>query len=86
MRDINATYTKKKNLLRQQKKIYILTLSVKIRNANNVRDFERSSHAVSMIPADSTLIKQCFILSGVYRDFGAKVMEIKVAEINASLN
>ena len=48
--------------------------------------FERSSHAVSIMPADSTLIKQCFFLSGVYREFGAKVVEIKVAEIKAPLN
>ena len=48
--------------------------------------FERSSHAVSIIPADSTLIKQCFFLSRVYQEFRAKVVEMKVAEINAPLN
>ena len=34
----------------------------------------------------STLIKQCFFLSGVYWEFGAKIVEIKVMEINAPLN
>ena len=48
--------------------------------------FGQSSHAVSMIPADSILIQQYFFLSGVYREFGMKVMEIKVAEINVPLN
>ena len=30
--------------------------------------------------------KKCFLLSGVYRKFGVKIMEIKVVEINAPLN
>ena len=34
----------------------------------------------------STLINQGFFLSEVYREFGVKIMEIKVAEINAPLD
>ena len=39
---------------------------------------------VSMIPADlypDTTIEQYFLLPGVYGEFGAKIMEIKVAKI-----
>ena len=49
--------------------------------------FKRSS--VSIIPVDlppDTTMEQCFLLSGVYGEFGAKIMEIKVAEINAQIN
>ena len=34
----------------------------------------------------SSLIKQCFLFSGVFPEVGEKIMEIKVAEINAPLN
>ena len=34
----------------------------------------------------SNVIKQCLFHYGVYREFGVKVMEIKVAEVNLPLN
>ena len=34
----------------------------------------------------SNVIKQSLFHYGVYREFGAKVMEIKVAEVNLPLN
>ena len=50
MKEINANYTKKQDLLRQQEQFFL------------------------------------FLLSGVYGEFGAKIMEIKVAKTNAPLN
>ena len=47
--------------------------------------FERSLQCPSY-RGISTLIKQCFFLSEVYREFGAKIVDIKVVEINAPLS
>ena len=43
-------------------------------------------HSVHDTGGSSPWQNNAFLLSGVYWEFGAKIMEIKVAEINAPLN
>ena len=87
IKEINAIYSKKQNCSDNRSK-FILTLCVKFRNANNVGVKQRNvgTSQCPLYRRISTQIRQCFFLSGVYREFGAKIMEIKVAEINVNKN
>ena len=56
VREINASYTKKQNLFRQQEQFF-LTLRIKVRNTNNVHGMVSNAgvkqrNLVSMIPTD----------------------------------
>ena len=90
MREINATYTEKHNLLRQQEQIYFITKCKNPKVKSNVlelllnvgvkrRELANLSvlHSVHDTGRIFTLFKQRFFLSGVYREFRAKIMEIK---------
>ena len=92
VKEINTIVTKKQNLFRQLEQIYFNTC-VKFENYPamfvELSLNKRLNKGIWWLWAFfivSTVIKQCFFHYGVYQEFGGKVMEIKVAEINVPLN
>ncbi len=73
MKEINATYTKKNTCWVNRNKFVYFNTRCKIQDGKIVRDTKFTHFCLDIIT------------SGLYRKIGAKIMEIKVAEINAPL-